>query len=154
MIDDESRELFLSQANALSGIEHLVGVDDSFKDTVRFVAHRVLANEKVHLFLYQVSQLSELGTGFGGSFGNGGTQSDRRDDVQLSFITGICGIPCTIRLRGDEITIRATNGFRKDTLPNIADSRRAALASTLDHLVNCWWNGMLDTPEKIGGPRR
>jgi len=152
MIDDESRKLFISQANALSGIEHLVGVDAAFKDMVRFVAHRILANEKAHLFLYQVSQLSELGTGFGGSFGNGGTQSDRRDDVQMDFITGICGIPCTIRLRGNEITIRAADGFKRDTLPNMGESGRATLAGTLDHLVDCWWNGTLDVgkPAKPG----
>lgn len=62
-------------------------MSDQFKETVRLVAFRVLANTRVRLHLYALAQPSELGTGMSSSFDQGSTQSERRDDVMMEFTT-------------------------------------------------------------------
>jgi hypothetical protein len=140
--DPDTLHLLKSQGSSLKRIEELVDVSEEFKDTVRFVAHRTIANQHVNLYLYQVPQLSELGTGFGSSFEDGGHQSDRRDDVVLHFITEMCGIPCTIRIRGEDLSIwgRSRDNRRSAPFPALTHGNRAALAGVLDDLLSWWWN--------------
>jgi len=142
VLDPEVRHLLKAQSSALRGVEELVDVTDAFRDTVRLIAHRMVGNAVTELFLFQVVQLSELGTGWSSSFENGNAQSDRRDDVMFELITEMCGIPCTLRLRGDRLTIKGNNGFeRSAAFPNLDRSNRGELARTLDELLLKWWNG-------------
>ena len=60
----------------------------------------------------------------------------------FDLITGMGGIPCTLRLRGDRLTVKGSNGFETSaSFPNLDRGNRADLARTLDGLLLSWWNG-------------
>lgn len=139
--------LLEDQHQVFRNIDKLVEVDESFRDLLRFLILRIVGNKYERLFCYQIAQLSELGTGFSSSWHNGGVQSDRRDDVVLSFITTMCGQSLNLRLRGDELCLRGGTDdvYRYKNhyvrLPLLSYENREKSAAKIDRLVDRWHYG-------------
>lgn len=144
VMDEEELGLVAAASRCLADIDRLIEVSDQFKETVRLVAFRVLANTRVRLHLYALAQPSELGTGMSSSFDQGSTQSDRRDDVMMEFTTPGGGVGFSLRLRGQALTLRMRMDwgtlFRKIPLHEWSDNGpRGIIASAVDAMLSEWW---------------
>jgi hypothetical protein len=143
VLSENDRSLAQDNWRCLSQIDTLTDVQDGFRETLRLLAYRVMGNPAARMNLYIIAQLSEMGTGFSSTFENGGTQSDRRDDVFLWFTSFGGGFK--IRLRGDLLTLigedgRGIVGIRTIPLHDRARvSTRTEICGTIDELFGEWW---------------
>lgn len=147
VMNDETNGLLGDQRVALKKIDELFEVDESYKNTLRFLVYRMIANPLARIFCYQIAQLSELGTGIGSSWENGGVQSDHRDDVVINLIDRVGGQTLNLRLQRDILIVWGNSrGTRRSKdhyvrFPNLTWENREQLAGKIDRIMERWYFG-------------
>lgn len=146
VLDDYERGIAADNWKCLRQIDEMIDVSDSYRETLRLIVFRVMSNPAIRLNFYIFAQLSEMGTGFYGTFETGGTQSDRRDDAIMWFSTFTGSVGFRIRLRGTELTFldqmnRGSEINRTIPLVDVHElgEARMSICAMIDELFKHWW---------------
>lgn len=147
-MDEEQLQMVADNWRCLSRIDKLIDVTDCYRETLRLIAYRVMANPTLRMHLYIFAQLSEMGTGFNGTFENGGMQSDRRDDVIMWFSSLRGGLGFRMRLRADDLSLLTDGDGKREPIRRIVPlhdiynaETRVAICAAVDDMFRAWWEG-------------